>query len=592
MSIAPRIVWGSLDLTAEPFLFEFGSDFGAPQNVAESLALLLIDGEIEVSQRDSNRQISFNVLTDETDMLSHAEAERLLVLEASKPQNELLVDPGDDRGPAFVFDTFKAQVKWERDDVLEQNGIRRFSVVMSAAPFSRSVEETVVRALATGEEPPPIDTAVVDDCTSTTGWALATTPPPSAAYTASGPTVVSGEVRGTVSKVSLTGPSSDTSVALTRAGLAESMTTTPYLEVRGVRLIMTVVDSALTFKINGVTKDIVAKSGSTYYLDCSDVTTLTSVEVVCEWATSTIGGGGTYSQTLAIGSIVRTNRPPILGSARQMFRSLPVGGSARTQGSLQIEHASAALGEVLAYTCVNDGSGYQPPCRQYRVDGGTVTADSSVASGAYSPLDAATAETYDIPAKTLPPGTYSIMVRLKAPSLTLAGILWSASTRVGTTDRGTATGIKFPGVTTSWALYSVGRVALPPVALSAETDSFVRLEVWSNERVDIDECYLFNTDTGALTWVDCGTATPSTGGSSNRLWIDTASLDWPRPAVWLGIEEDRADARHAVGKTEIRALGTHLFPPGNVNVFTLTGNAQNAAVSLRHHNRWHSNAAD
>lgn len=582
--VAFSATYGDLVLDQSPFALEFGSDFGAPQSVSAVIASLLIDGEIEMWQRDSNRTVSMTVLIEWSDMLTAAEAEASLIAEASKQRNLLTINPGDGWGPSNVFDTFRAQVTWLRDDEIEQQGYRRFQLTMQAAPNVRSTEVQIVAAIGTGVTPPTPNTVTVDDCSAIGGW------------TNDGDASTSlSVVSGAIQVVNGASPRGDVTMVRARRDGVVSMSGTPYLAVDMVKVVGSyaylgsaalVLDggSALLPFASGPSPDNSAYTRVWWNLVgvSSFSTMLLRIGMI---------GTATNLAGYAIDKVIRTNVDPSIGTARQQFRSLVVGGTARTEGSLQIQHETAALGDVLVQTMVDDGSGHQPACRQYRVAGGSVTSDSATASGSYSPLDAVTAETYDVPARTLPEGSYSILARVKAASTSTPLITVSARTRVGSVDAAASSTAEFVSLTAgAWQIVELGRLVLPPTAVPAGSSAVVRLTASTASRVDIDDLWLFHTTLGAYSLVSCGTGTPVIGGPFNRLWLDTATLDRPEPSIWLGTQADRSDARHA-GGTEIRAQGTHVFTPGKVNLFTVTSNALNAAASLSFYPRWHSNAA-
>lgn len=573
-----RVLWGSLDLTDYPFGVEWGTDVGAPAKVYEALSALLADGEIEVSTRDSNRTMTFTVLAEAADLLSHSELEAMLAIEAGKDRNTLTLIPGDSFGPASVFDTYEAELVWVRSDDLEIAGFRRYQITMPAYPFPRSEDETVVAAVGSGGTQPDPVSAVVEACSSTDGWTATSAPTPLSL------SVVSGNLRVLWTTANV--------MAISRS-VSFDPSLTPYLYIDwrrnfgnpAIPPVATLAGQQLEIFANGPSPDPSLSGFSrTWYRSMSaPVSDLLEIS----WRNIDEQRAG----SLDFAEVGRTNISPVVGTGRQQFRSLDVGGSQRSQGSLQISHDTDSLGEVLVYTNEDDGSGYQPASRSYRVSGGaTPSPDSTTASGSYEPLDGGAPVIIEIPIGSVPQGTYSLMARIKGDTSSITGVSFSAATRVGSTDYGLRSGAKIIGTSNVWKLFELDRLTLPPTAVPAGSSAKVRLSMSSSNRLDLDEVYLFNTDIGDLSWVDCGTAAPSAGGSSNRLWLDTASLDWPRPAALLGTQPDRSDARHVDSITEHRAEGVHMLNPGRLNVFSLTSNALNAAVSLRHYRRWHSNA--
>ena len=577
----PLVAADPSDLPYTVKTYADGASFGSPEPKMVEIKSMLLDGSLARILNYENRSMPFQVEISGPTLDDVALGEAALMVEVRKGRNELKWLPPDEMAATSVFDIVWSRLDFTFDDKGEKRRKRVFALTFTAAPFARDDYETEVEALGTGGTPPTPSTATVDACTATTGWSLVTDPASGPGVVVTPVAVVDGGVQG---ELATPGATTEASVTLRRSGLSATMTTTPYLVVT-LRTVSVWALASRVFTINGVVAAPVAVAGSVFYFDCSAITTLAEFTVTSSHTRTRLSG----SIALNVLDISRTNVDPFIGSGRQLIRAFTVGGSARTTGSIQLEHETDALGQVLVYTNSDDGSGYQPPSRQERVDGGAVTVDAATASGARSPLNGVTPETYDRAARTLTPGVYAVVARLRGFGgfSGLAGVFWRAYTRVGSTNHGQVSNSLNDGLITvddtDWGIYSLGTALLPPVALPPGSDSFIRLDLRSTQAVEVDDMWLFNLTTGALTWVDCGTGTPAAGGASNRLWVDTASLDWPRPAVWVGTEADRSDARHAVGN-EILSPGTHLLEPGVVNLFTYS-NAANVAASARYARR-------
>lgn len=580
---------GGLDLIGDGFdsfkieTIAEGMSFGSadPQDVVTKT--LLQDGSSVATDRWDNREIVFGVLISGPDLIAVGAGEKALYAELAR-RNTLTWTPPDGWGPPTVYDVLTSWADFDFDDwgEMEPGTIgRRFAIRLTCLPWGRDVEKTVVSAIANGETPPPVVESTVDACSSTTGWST----PPSNTLS-----IVSGRLRATTSNVY--------AVTLTRTGSVD-FSTTPWLAVDYLPADAATHSSAQVYATFGsappVPSTAIGPSPTTGYKRAwfafpfdaipSGVTSSVTFDL-------NVGGLPTFiPRTVTLALLLRTNQSPFTGTGRQQFRSLVVGGSARTQGSLQIAHDTAALGDVLVFTNEDDGSGYQPACRQYRAAGGAVTPDTSTASGSLSPLDGGTPETYDVPARAVPSGTYAILARVKMRTGSATPLLTvTAATRGGGIDSTVRSTARFSPLTTTWTIVEIGRLTLPPTAVPSGSSSVVRLKASASAAVDIDELWIFNVDVGALSWVRAGTGAPATFGASNRLWLDTATLDRPRPSVWLGTQADRSDARHALGFPEIESSGTHIFPPGPVNLFTVTTGAENAAASLDYYRSWTNNA--
>ncbi|WP_166390320.1 hypothetical protein [Nocardioides ochotonae] len=562
-------------------------DFGDAEPREVIVRTLLQDGDGVTIDGHGNREVVLGALitAERSDGLAGGEA--ALMAELGR-RNTLTWTPPDSYGPPTVHEVITSTHSFEFDDwgemEPEQTG-RRFVLRFICEPFPRSVEETVVEAISTGATPPAPTPVVVDDGTSTSGWAASydvrnsgfTTYP---AGVESGAVVARTAVPAAVKTLG-----GNISATLARTGLNAPMGDTPYLEIDVSVVAIRFPQRRLAFEINGRTAYPVAVNG-TWFTFKPGVATVTSVKVTTHHSALNMGGSMFGRIDLAIAEIKRTNVPPIIGTGRQQHRSLQVEGTARTQGSLQIAHNSAGLGTVMAYTCPDDGTGYQPPLTAHRVAGTPTTTDTSTASGIRRTLAPLMPELFEVPARAVPSGTYSVMAILRSATAGEKEIFFGAETVVGGQPSGGAGGSRVVTLpANAWTVVELGVLPLPPAALPASSAADVRVWVTASEddAVVLDEVYIFNLDVGALTWVNAG--------SARRMWLDTATLDWPRPAIWLGSSADRSDARHAVGKTEIRSMGTHMFPPGGVNVFTVALGAPYASASLRFHRRWHANAA-
>lgn len=569
------LTYGALNLTAYPYGIEFGMDTGAPQNVYETLAFLLQDGEVALSDRASNRTLTFNIMIEGASLAALAQAEAALIAETDAALNTITIDPGDG-APASVYETYRGQVTLARDDNGEIARIRRYTVTVASSAFVRSTAEVVVPALSSSGT----TTTLVDSGSATTGW--------SGTVNGSAATVaVSSGAVGTTSAAIV----GQVMVTLTRAG---SITTssTKYLMVdwRGMA------NTPLVAVADGVTLDRISQTSSPtagyartwFYVAASSVSSLSLSQ------TSYVPSGQ-YARPLYVDNINRTDIRPSLGTARQLLRSITVQGSARTQGRLAIESETSGLGYVIAYSWTGGAEGYSPPLRQYRVSGGTVTTDTSRISGATEPIKSTTI-TYEIPVSRLNSGTHILACKLdKSGSGTAASIAYTSQTFLGSNAISALTsGTSAVQYTTIiGASYTiVTRLQLPSVEVNPNSGAFQRITL--NATTDftgliIDEGWLFNTSIGQLSmvWSD-GSGTPTVGLNCNRMYFEPATSVSPRPVVKIGTNADRSDARTP---REMQAWQQPIFPPSAVNVFTVTPAALDSNVSLAYYPRWHTHAA-
>lgn len=576
MSITPSITLGSLNLTAAPFLWEFGSDFGGPEVVYETLLSMLRDGSSISSNRFENREFSLQVMIEAANFLQLAQYEALLVAECDKERNTLTFTPGDAFGPATVFDTFRVQATLVRNDDEEQAFVRRWSLTIAAAPAGRSAALTVTAA-----QPATPTYTLVDNGSSATGWSGT-----ASGATVTGPTVVSGRVTLTVA----TGGTKAT-LNLIRTG-SVNYSTAAFV---AVDVASTAALSGTYFVVGSTTPG--PGGGGTGLLAAGQIDLgggLTRIFYTVPPGTGTQSGfylqaGGSWAVggTLAIDQVQTSDSMPFFGSAKQRVAALVPGGSVRTQGSIAVEHASSALGSTLVFT-YPAGLGWVPPLRQWLTSSSTVSADATAVSGSSQPLTATSV--YRVPASIQPTGSYIVMARMKVGSAATVVIHFDAYTYIGSTAVGLYSNSASIPLTTAYQMITLGRVTLPSTKVGPA--GFAQLSIYRDggSTVTLDEVYLFH-ESGDLTFVEAGTASPSAGGDSNRLWLDAPSLDTPQGGVWLGFAADRSDSRHAGPATMARPPYGHNLLPAGMNVFTVTSNADSAAVSSTHYRRWHTHAA-
>ncbi|MGH8939218.1 MAG: hypothetical protein ACRDV2_07695, partial [Actinomycetes bacterium] len=301
-----------------------------------------------------------------------------------------------------------------------------------------------------------------------------------------------------------------------------------------------------------------------------------------------------HHSALGIDEISWVGDAPFTSTTRQMSRTLPVYGSARTEGELEIR-ALAVDGttpeQLGAHTLVytrEAGAGIQPPLRTWRTAGMPTVADASLVSGAHEPL-AGTTATFVVPADLVKPGTYQIVARVRCSNTSAQTLTVTAST--ATTDvsllpantTSITRTLNFAAVST-WQFVSVGELTLPTVE-TGHTAANVTLTIANNNAnvVDLDEAWIFNTDDGQLSLVD------TSGSGVSMLRIAGATLDRQQPSVWVGTADGTA-----VVNAGVRPLwrGSHQFSPGEVEVFTVTTSTARARAALRYYPRAHTHLVD
>lgn len=566
-----------------------GTSRGAPVPIEVAVKTWLQDGSIVVTQGYDNRDVMLRVRLYATDLVSLAATEAALVAELNKP-NTLTWTP-DPNTPASVFVVVTSSMDYEEDDAAEAQGDpwRTYTLRLVCEAFVRSAAEVTVAALAASG----VTTTLVDDGSVTTNWTGAIN------GVSTSPSVVSGAVG--ISSAGTLDAQNKATVDLTRTS-AITTSSTKYLVVdwkgqAGLNPVISATgDGVALLRVGQSPSPTSGYTRTWFYAAASSVTAL-RLRVSFDGTGMSLPQGSSVTLAFFVDNIDRSDIKPTSGTARQLVRSLDVSGSARTQGSLAIEHGSSALGDLLAYIWPDSSNAYLPPLRPSRVSGGTVTGDSTTVSGSTEPITGATA-TFDVPLSKLIAGSHLLMARLKPSVVTLAAtVSWTAQTRINSVNVGAAlsgstalilsNGLSQP----AFEIIPLARPQLPPTdADTQSTTSVVRvtLTATSTGTVTLDEAWLFNTTIGSLVQVGCGTASPSSGGSANRVFIEPATVGRPRPTVRIGFASDRSDSFFPPTFSSWQFVE---FNPPRDNVLTVTTNALDASVTLRHYPRWHSHAA-
>lgn len=586
----PKLTFGALnligtdaELAANGYRYEAlgdDTDWGNPVPVDEKVISWLQDGALIQRKSYDNRQMNIRVRIIGEDSDKLAIGESAFQLEVGKP-NLLTWTPPDGQGEPCVFSVVMSNIDQsftDLDEVREQPSYT-YGLKIEAEPFVRSSTLTTVSL------PAPTGTQVitlVDDCTSFTNWAAAQGGVPGGTATnASGTS--GGGVFSRSSGISAP-PGATWHMLLTRSSLSASLATTPYVRIIASTTLITTYGGHPTFSLNGVDAPVAVQEGSAYWFDTTGLgigTTLTSVAVRSTWGN--LSAWSSTPTSIAIYDISRSNVLGTQSTGRQLSRTLPVAGSARSQGSLEVADASDALGETLVYTTPAVAGLATPSLRQYLSLSGTITPDVTTVSGFYS--DMSTAHQFDVPVTALESGGHALLARIKGDTgeQTLLGRARSVQgpTELDETSS-SATATFASGV---WQIVEFGVFSLPTRKMG--TDGIVRIVI---DAIDsswlLDEAWLFNLDTGRLTWVQAGVGTPAAGGPSNRVWLDAPTLASPAPAVYLGSDSDRSNSFHAA--SEMLSFGDHEFVPPSMVITTITTDSTAADLDFAHFAAFHT----
>ncbi len=587
----PTLTLGSFNLTAGAANPQFagaavmaeGTSRGNPVPLEVAVQSWLQDGAIVVTQGYDNREVLLRVRLGGSDLTATAALEAALHAELGKPNTLTWTPTG---GPAAVFNVVTSSMVQDDTfgsaDILEsQHHVRLFQLRLVCEAFPSSATETVTAALpATGAT-----TTLLDACAAATGWS------------------------GTVDGVAVTPTSSGGSVLLTASlgtgahtmalqkTFAATTTSTKWLTIdwkppTPARF------STLSAIGDGVTLPLIFEGPSPtsgYVRSMFQVAASSLAVTKLVWTGNlTIVGGGTLSEVLSVDNVAVSNVNPTFGTGRQQLRSLTVTGSAPARGALALESTTAALGDdTMLYVYPSDAStnGYSPPLRQFRVLGGTVTADAAKVSGSFENLDGGSGVIFNIPIGLFPRGSYVLMARLSTAGATLT---YSTSTLIGAGSTGVTSypTLAIPTTAGAYKTIAIAKLQLPTTDLDQTANAagvLMQLTMSTSAACNYDEVWLFNTTIGALIWLDCGTGAGTVGGSARRLFVEPPTVAVPRLTLRIGHSADRSDSYFPPGK--VKSWQIPEVNPPQVNAFFVTPNATDAALSMRYYPRWFGNPA-
>lgn len=562
----PEWLIDDLSLTNYPYSVDADStvDIGEPEMIVESITSQLADGEIEREVRHGNRTYVLTVYIEGPTLGDVAESAAELRRALRRRGALLTHDPGDGLTPASVYEISTARLTPERNDTHESHLLRKFTITLTCAPFARSATETVVAAMPTAATTPTL----IDNCSSATGWTATVN------GVASAPTVISGSLRAQDS----TEPKSvvmrrDESVVFgsQRYLIAEVLTNqwpvAAFAKMpSGARELPRISSRLLP---SGWTQCVFDTDGET----AADLSFAVSSPV-----------RSSAPLWLWVNDVSKATTPPQT-SPRQVTRGIVPDGTERTPVSLHVSSANGTdpLDVVVVHTCPEDGSGYAPSMRRWRVSGNTVTTTFDAMSGAYEPIHPNPFRA-EVPNMALPEGGYIIAARMSTDTPGTHRVAWSASTIApfgGANLVGEIEDVTFFNAN-QWIIAPLAFVSLPTIATTG-TGVVTRIDVQrysGTALINVDEVFLFRAeDDCALTIV---------GGVPAHVWLDAAGAGDTEPMVWLSGTGSRDNMRHPADT--LLAGDSHILHPEGTAVF-VAAVSDNPAVEARFHARHHSNAA-
>lgn len=535
-----------------------GATLGSPESITSVLLSMLSNGSIVVRQRDENRQPSFvvEVCAEHDDGLALARGEEVLRSVVGRPV-ELEWRPPQTGSPVAVFDILHSSMQLLYSDTDELNQYRAYQVTLSALPYARSKTVTTFDALPlTGSTTVvPINTA-----DATTGWTSALPV-----------TDVGTALRFTTGAQTLYGAL--TIPAGTLTGLP--IVIVEYRHDPGQPL------NDLTIRVEPyqlagpvLTQAIDTEWRRAYFrlTSPSSATDLTfSLPNVSTW--------------FEIRDVSATATAPVIGGGFQQTNTFEIGGSETTQGSIDVEHATTNLGDVIVYTRPADGTPYQPSLQPFIFTSTTYrsTEATAVSGFKWNLLTSGGAIGCLVPAAAIPPGDYHLVVRIKNTENSAAYDL-----NVKTSSR-PFTALSIGDITrkvrvaaapiNTWVFRSLGTYTLPIVRVGAFGN--VNLEIFQDVSgtpdLLLDDIWLFKAD-GALTIVE-GVVMPN-------LRIIAPSLAEPGGTVWSSNDTDFNEAYTCTNQCMSRQH--HDLKPGSNLCHVVSTGVAKPEVSATAYKRWNN----
>lgn len=273
-----------------------------------------------------------------------------------------------------------------------------------------------------------------------------------------------------------------------------------------------------------------------------------------------------------------------VGTGRQKGYTLDIAGSAPTRPDLHVG-GSSALGLTLIYT--RPGAQGMVPLRQYRTGGGSVTSASTWVSGGYD-NNITTAFTASAQKDLVPDGSYILLalVRKESGSGTVT-LTSSVSTQVAGFDVATPdTRSTAASLTTSYSIVQLGsKFQVPNGAVIDEANADVVVSIQASAATRLDEAWLVEVGTGALTWLD---SAPTTVGmiDAQHFWIEQPTTARDSARIIKGALPNQVLAFAATNSR----WAYHRFEPGANSAFVVTTGTTTGLLDLSYWPRWHTHA--
>lgn len=549
-----ELVWdgGSLDLMGvndTPFgPVEFaalgeGTEWGNPKSIRRELFSALADGSASVKDRDDNRTVVVKLQLTAADGAALAGGEAPLHLLSTKRRAELRWTPPNDFAATSAFVVVASDLTHDMNDFDENDICRTYTLTLTCLPFALSVDPVVIEAVPEFVATP----AVLDDCSSTTGWSTTDVSMTLA--------VVSGAI-----EVSATPGQSG---YIFRAGTLAR--TKRYLAIEfdnvGGRIDWNPPPTyqRLSVRTTGGAgiPPMVASEGRWRFFDMEDLPAGDITQINFPRLESSPDGG-----VLAKIFTIAESDAPATATGRQSVRTLETPGSARTAGSITVQarDGESALEEVIVFT----GPQYDPRLSLGHASDGP---NEFALSGALTISE--TVFTFYRKVSELPKGTFSLWgnpVRASGSGAVDWTIQTSVVDEAGTVVAGPRTQTTtLMHNSSDFLMQPFGLLDLPGAELPPFSTHRVKIVLTASVLMTWDEGLIFHVD-GDLTILQCNYA---------NAWLESADLEhFPRVLRGDGTYSE------AVGTSAMQAWsGVHRFTPPVTHLYVGTIGVLNPLVT-------------
>lgn len=581
-----ELVWdgGSLDLLGEnetpygPVLVEAlaeGTEWGKPETVRRALFSLLADGSASVTDRHDNRTVTVKLRLSAADSSALAGGEAPLHMLAGKRRAELRWTPPNDYAAPAAFTIVASDLAHDMDDLAENRVERFYTLTLTCLPFALSLEPVVIEALPPFVAAP----AVLDACSSTTGWA--SFPAGSTSVGLSGGNVMIG--------VSSGNPRLRFGATLTKPlTLAKR-----FLAIEGRPELVSV--------NGGPNRPPIGVEGVWRFFDVGPAS-ISTIKV------ETTGPGHLNPYGMAISTIGESDSPALTGG-RQSLRAIPTPGSARTAGSLSVEARNADTdgnGDPLGQVIVYSGANYDPRLSPYAT--GTRTSDTLALSGSAETSAPLNIFVFRRPVESIPPGSYSVLARAKGANA--QSVNWTFRAGILPPGAGTSNYLSYgtPMLTTTtftgtaYNLFNLGTIDLPGFDANTASglDIIFPITATASPSITLDEVLLCNRTTGRLTVIDtrlrdsvkkvAGNWTVVTNGGATRLWMDAPTVINGERII-AGSPSKELSLPVSLASEIVSYDGAHLFTPDATFIYVATTGSIEPKVTGNFRPAWHTHPA-